>query len=161
MLYVMLIKCPSGIAAFAAESFGELRTACARGEAHPDLSIECRGDWKSMADAERIAALLNETRKSVGGGTGTKWIATDAGSNVSPRYDIQELPRVGEFVSKGFNGDSYPVGTIKSISAGPAFRRIETHDGSVFWRVKQSGSWRNDGTWYLMPGRHDERNPSF
>lgn len=160
MLYVMLINGHAEPAAFAGD-FSELRLACARGEAHPDLAIECRGDWKTFEDAQRIAALLNATHCRIVGRTEVKFIATDAGSNVSPRYDVQELPRVGDFVSKGFNGDYYPVGTIKSISAGPAFRKITTEDGSTFWRVKQTGCWREGGTWSMVKGRHDERNPSF
>jgi hypothetical protein len=111
--------------------------------------IESRSQWKSFEEVEAIAKLLGEG-----------YIATDAGSHVSPRYDVQELPNVGADVSYSFNGDTYPCGKIVKISDG-LHRRIETSDGSVFWRRGRSGSWIKDGTWFLVAGHHYEQNPSF
>jgi hypothetical protein len=118
---------------------------------------ENRNDWKTMAAAEEVARAL-----------GAEYIATDAGPYVSPRYDVQALPKVGDPVSYSFNGDSYPCGHVARISAGPMFRRIvveEKHDTytrtEVFWRRGRTGSWVKDGMWYLIPGHVNKRNPEF
>ena len=122
---------------------------------------ESRNDWKTMAAAEEVAAAL-----------GPEYVATDAGPYVSPRYDVIALPKVGDAVSYSFNGDSYPCGHVISISAGPNFRRIVAHEPRggkhvgevrehVFWRRRKTGSWVMNGTWSLVAGHVDERNPSF
>lgn len=109
---------------------------------------EHRWDWKTMDAAIEVATML-----------GKGFIATDAGPFVSPRYDVIQLPKVGDKVSKEFNGDSYPCGVIVKVSA--TFKSIRTDGGDVFYRVRQSGSWRNEGTWYLTPGHVHKQNPSF
>lgn len=113
-----------------------------------------RNDFRSFADAEKVAALLGEG-----------YIPTDAGSHVSPRYDVQALPKVGDDVSYGFNGDYYPAGKITSISKGPLFRKVVATNAAgrvhTFWRRRKSGSWVMDQTWSLVGGIHNERNPSF
>lgn len=111
-------------------------------------SIETRWDWKTLEAAKEVAAAL-----------GPKYIATDAGKNVSPRYDVIELPKIGTKVSKTFNGDHYPCGIIVKISK--SLKCITTDGGEVFYRVRQTGSWRNEGTWFLEEGHHSELNPSF
>jgi hypothetical protein len=113
---------------------------------------ENRNDWKTLARAEEIAAQLTAS-------TGTLYIATDSGPNVSPRFDVIEAPVLGAEVSKSFNGDSYPEGVITKISA--SLKRIETSTGVVFTRRKQSGAWVEGGTWSMIRGHHSERNPSF
>lgn len=110
--------------------------------------LETRNDWKSFAAAEEVAAAL-----------GKDYIATDAGSHVSPRYDVIKLPKVGDKVSYAFNGDSYPCGVIVKVSKTK--KAITTDGGKVFYRVRQSGSWRNDGTWSLTPGHVYKQNPEF
>lgn len=109
---------------------------------------ESRWDWKDFSAAMEIATAL-----------GKGFIATDAGPCVSPRYDVIQLPKVGDKVSKEFNGDSYPCGVIVKIS--PTFKSIRTDGGDVFYRVRQTGSWRNEGTWFLTPGHVSKQNPSF
>lgn len=113
---------------------------------------QSRWDWKTLQAAAKVA---HELTKSVG----TLHLPVDAGPYTSPRYDVIVAPRVGDKVSKYFNGDSYPEGVITSISA--SYRRIETDTGCVFWRHKQSGSWISAGTWSLTQGHHELRNPSF
>lgn len=124
----------------------------------PNDYCENRNDWKTYADAQAVAAAL-----------GAGYIATDAGSHVSPRYDVQTLPKVGDDVSYAFNGDSYPCGKIVSISAGPVFRKIvteeTTNNGTVhkntFWRRRLSGSWVMNRTWSLVAGHVSKTNPEF
>lgn len=110
--------------------------------------LETRNDWKTFDAAKEIALLL-----------GDEFIATDAGPHVSPRYDIVKLPKIGDKVSQAFNGDHYPAGQIKSISK--SLRLIVTDTGLKFYRVRETGSWRNQGTWFLEAGHHSELNPSF
>lgn len=114
------------------------------------LTTENRNDWKSFEAAEAIAKALGEG-----------YIAVDAGAHVSPRYDVIELPKVGDDVSYGFNGDYYPCGKIIYISRGPNYRKIVTDDGSVFWRLRKTGSWKKDQTWSLVQGVINKRNPEF
>lgn len=116
------------------------------------LNYENRNDWKTYEAAQEVATVL-----------GPDYIATDAGAHVSPRYDVQALPKVGAEVSYAFNGDSYPCGKIKSISAAP-HRLITVDDnGRVrkFWRRRLSGSWVMDQTWSLVQGHVSKTNPSF
>lgn len=112
------------------------------------LTIENRNDWKTFDAAKEVAAALGEG-----------FIATDAGSHVSPRYDVTELPKVGDKVSYAFNGDSYPCGTVTAIS--PSLKVITTSEGKKFYRVRETGSWRNAGTWSLVSGHCYKQNPSF
>lgn len=91
--------------------------------------------------------------------TGIMYLPCDYGKHRSPRYEAIAAPRVGDAVSKRFNGDSYPAGYVVSVS--PTYKKITTSTGVSFYRVKNTGSWRNDGTWYLVHGHHSEWNPSF
>ena len=109
--------------------------------------VENRNDWRTFDAAKEVAAHLDG------------YIATDAGRCTSPRFDIIKLPVIGDEVSKGFNGDSYPCGTIKSISK--SLRVIETTEGDEFYRVRETGCWRNQGTWSLSAGHVYKQNPSF
>jgi hypothetical protein len=136
MLYIKTVRSPEGT----------LLAATASPTYNPDA--ESRNDWKTFDAALEVAEVL-----------GTEYIATDAGPHVSPRYDVIKLPQIGDKVSQSFNGDSYPAGTIKSISKSLSL--IITTTGLKFYRVRETGSWRNNQTWSLRSGHHDERNPSF
>lgn len=108
-----------------------------------------RGEFKSMTDAAMVAGQL-----------GDSYIAVDKGSHTSPRYDVVRRPHVGDEVSYGFNGDYYPCGVVTKISE--SLRIVATSTGDVFYRRKQTGSWiRKGGTWSLVNGRLDLRNPEF
>lgn len=111
-----------------------------------------RWDWKSFDEAIEIANMLNANGAE-------SYIAIDRGECVSPRFDVIELPKVGDPVSKAFNGDSYPEGTIASISK--SLRVITTDTGVKFYRRRQTGSWLANGTWSLIHGHHSEQNPHF
>lgn len=116
-------------------------------------NIQYRRNWKSFEDVESIAKSLNTLEGF------RKYGAVDKGQYVSPRYDIIELPKVGDDVSYAFNGDAYPRGKIMRITE--SLRKITTSDGSTFWREKKSGKWIMNGTWSLISGTHNYRNPSF
>ncbi len=143
MLYIKVVRDEAGKPVSAAP-IGSLNPN------YQDRSIESRWDWhkKGFEEVKAIAALL-----------GNRYIATDAGPNVAPRYDVQHLPQVGDVVSYTFNGDYYPAGTITSISKTK--KKITTSEGRDFYRRRESGSWVNNGTWSLIPGNHNRRNPEF
>lgn len=115
---------------------------------HTIAEVESRWDWKTFEAAAEVAAEL-----------GPNYIATDAGHGVSPRYDVIELPKVGDKVSYAFNGDYYPCGEIASISK--SLKLITTTEGRKFYRVRQTGCWKNAGTWSLVPGHVSKQNPEF
>lgn len=124
-----------------------------------DLSIrnsfpesQDRWSWNSFAQVEKIAAELSEN-------TSKKYIATDAGLSCFPRYGVMEMYLIGDGVSISFNGDSYPAGTIVSISK--CNKIIMTDTGKKFLRRKSTGSWVNNSFWFLRIGHHSEQNPSF
>jgi hypothetical protein len=143
-------------------SFGKLVSAHVATEnekralVHADV-IENRNYWKTMGAAEEVARVLNESAGE------QRCIATDAGPLVSPRYDVIELPRVGDKVSYAFNGDYYPCGEITKISKTLKQITAEDKEGKVwkFYRVRQTGCWRMDGTWSLVPGHISRLNPEF
>lgn len=114
---------------------------------------ENRHDWETKAQVDGLAEdLTNAIRRP-----GRKFIGVDRGASVSPRFDVIEAPAVGDVVSMGFNGDYYPCGKIVSISA--TMKKIVTDSGKAFYRRRQSGTWLYNGTFALIPGVHDERNP--
>jgi hypothetical protein len=120
-----------------------------------DIEIENRNDWRTLEEAAAVAAALNIEYAH----EGRVYIPTDAGGHVSPRYDVIEAPRIGDFVSYAFNGDSYPSGVITKISK--TLRRVETEVGDVFYRRRESGSWVKDRTWTMVHGYWSKKNPSF
>lgn len=113
---------------------------------------ESRWDWTSHAEVVALAEQLTKL-------TGKLYLGTDAGESTSPRFDVKEAPRLGDKVSRSFNGDSYPCGEIVKIT--PTWQ-ITTSDGTKFRRYKESGGWRQAGRGFWMVGGHlDERNPHF
>lgn len=91
--------------------------------------------------------------------TGNAYLPIDNGENVSPRYDVIESPRVGDSVSRGFNGDYYPEGEIVKIS--DSYKVITTSTGKKFYRKGLTGRWRFGRIWTLVAGQHSRKNPSF
>lgn len=112
------------------------------------MKVENRNDWHTFEAAKEVAAAL-----------GPKYVATDAGGGVSPRYDVQELPQIGDKVSYAFNGDYYPCGVIASISK--SLKVITTDEGHKFYRKRETGCWKYDGTWSLVQGHISRLNPEF
>ena len=113
-----------------------------------------RHDLKSFEDAERVASMASQAM-------GHLYLATDAGAHVHPRYDVIKAPMLGDEISYGFNGDYYPCGRILKISKD--FRIITTDELRAkprrFYRRGKSAQWLEGGTWALVRGRRDERNP--
>lgn len=115
----------------------------------------CRNDIPIWLAAEELAESASKL-------TGEKYLATDAGEYTSPRFDVIKAPKVGDDVSKGFNGDFYPMGKITKISDD--FKRI-TVEGprgkAVFYRRADTGTWKYKRMWSLVMGVHSEWNPEF
>lgn len=116
-------------------------------------------DWSDFLTVELIANELSAA-------TGRDFLPCDRGDHVSPRYDVIEAPKLGDDVSRGFNGDYYPVGKVTRIT-GAGRRIIETKDerGTVrkFYRVKLSAAWREGkgSPFCLVPGVRSEWNREF
>lgn len=107
---------------------------------------------------------VEELAANASRGLGKLYIAVDSGPSVSPRFDIILAPAVGDECSKHFNGDSYPVGKIVSIT--PKTMRciiVEGPRGRLkFWRDVQSARWvLTGGTWGLIPGIRNDFNREF
>lgn len=118
-----------------------------------DWNWTSRNDWDTMEHAENMAAFANEAAGS------EKYMATDAGQYCSPRYDVIAKPAVGDDVSYAFNGDYYPDGQIKSISK--TMKVITTTTGDRFYRVRETGCWKMNGTWSMVGGHIERQNPHF
>lgn len=114
--------------------------------------FECRHDWSVLELAESAAKRLNAHYGY------KRFIATDSGESCSPRYDVIELPKLGDEVSKSFNGDYYPCGTVTSIS--PTFKKITTSSGETFYRRKDTGAWLS-GPFALIKGVESRLSPEF
>lgn len=112
-----------------------------------------RNDIGSFSYAFTLASLLTDKYKS----EGRTFLACDAGSHTSPRYDVIEAPKVGDQVSKSFNGDTYPEGVITRIT--PRWQ-ITTSTGVKFLRKGETAGWKQTGgTWWMTGGHHYEQNP--
>lgn len=115
-------------------------------------------DWEVL-DFLRAATIADILTSK----TGELHVPVDRGGYCSPRYGMVRVPRVGDLVSKSFNGDTYIVGKVVRVSA--SLRRVETqhNDGRrlTFYRRKLTASWLNGGMWALVRGHHEERNPEF
>lgn len=112
-----------------------------------------RNDIESFEFAQRLAASASKLGKR-------DYLATDEGTCCSPRYDVIEAPMVGDEVSYGFNGDYYPDGKITKVSE--SYNTITTSTGSTYRRRGDTGCWKKPGgTWSLVRGHVNERNPSF
>lgn len=107
-------------------------------------------DISSFENAQNIASLATEI-------TGNTYLAADNGPNIRC-YGIIKAPQIGDSVSCGFNGDFYPVGKITHISAN--FKKIVTCTKNTFYRYKQTPLWK-DGSFVMVKGTIDERNPHF
>lgn len=139
------------------------------------ISLDGRTRIRSMAEAMEAARFVTEALDKPEARR-TFW-AEDRTSSTSPRYAIIRAFVVGEPVSYGFNGDSYPCGRVTKITsssdAAPkgekreeaGYRIITTEDvhGVVrkFWRRGLTGRFVHEQTWGLQHGWHADQNPSF
>ena len=126
---------------------------------HKFNDLECadrqwKGPWdfQSLEEVKGYALYLTAM-------VGDLYVGVDRTSAVSPRYDITRVPKVGDEVSKSFNGDSYPDGVVVKVTKNLT---VITSTGSRYRRYKETSGWRKEGgTWWLLYGHHDERNPHF
>ncbi len=115
--------------------------------------VESAWEWhaKSFEYVEELAKKATEFY-------GKLYLAT-VNPNVSPRHDLVCAPAVGDDVSYAFNGDYTPCGKIVRIT--PTLT-VVTDTGKRFRRYKKTGAWMMEGgTFRLVAGHIDERNPSF
>ena len=108
--------------------------------------------YETEVEANEAAAKLTEESNEL-------HIVTHEPSYVCNKWAVHRVPQVGDFVSYSFNGDSYPDSEIVSVSK--TLKVITTKSGKKYYRYKNHASWRNNGTWWLVKGFHEERNPSF
>ena len=120
---------------------------------------QCRADWTTG----RAAEIAADVAASLTTATGALYIVADSGPNVWPRYDVIRAPAIGDIVSKAFNGDSYPCGTVTAIGKGLKRITATDSDGSrtLFYKQGDRAQWLNNGTWSLRAGAHYSQNPSF
>lgn len=111
-----------------------------------------RSDIKSIGQANAIALQATALKLE-------QYVAADRGPNVWPRFDVIRAPKVGDKVSYGIGGDAYEDGFIVKVS--DSLRRVESSNGTVYWRRKQSDTWRS-GSRYMILGAHVNRlDPHF
>jgi len=111
-----------------------------------------RNDFKTFEQAQEVAESASRYE-------GVDYIATDSGAYCSPRYDVIKAPQHLAPVSYCFNGDYYPCGHIKSISK--TMKKITTTTGKTFYRRRNTGCWLANGTWSMVEGHIEQRNPMF
>lgn len=111
-----------------------------------------RHDFKSMSDAETMAARANELQN------GDTYVAVDAGPQTWPRYDVVRLPKVGDKVSYQLGSDVYRDGIIVKVGNGVR-ASIVTDTGNVYYRSGKTAHWLMTNTrWCLVAGWYEYRN---
>lgn len=127
---------------------------------HPPAGEGWRiGLYKTRSDIASYELAQALAEEANGLNDGHTYIATDAGPHTYPQFDVVRAPQIGDAASYGFNGDYYPDGVIAKVSAD--FRIVTTSTGKRYFRRKLTGSWVNRGTWSLVAGRVDRRNPEI
>jgi hypothetical protein len=92
---------------------------------------------------------------------GRRWVATDRGAKVCPRFSTVEAPQIGDLVSSNCDGESWPEGEIVRVTGG-TFALVKTSTGATFRRHGQTGAWINTGgTLRMIRGHVREINPQF
>lgn len=108
-----------------------------------------------IRDAEHASELAFDLHLE----TSKVFLWVDNGRSCHPRFDVIKAMEVGDKVSYAFNGDSYPCGSIIAIS--PSYKVITVTDGFKFYRKGETGAWKKNRTWSLIPGTVYKQNPSF
>lgn len=109
-------------------------------------------DFETKKDADTVATYLTSM-------TGDIYLGVDEGPGVSPRYRVIKAPKIGDEVSRSFNGDTYPSGKIVKIT--PTWQ-VTTDEGRKFLRYKETGGWREAGRgFWMVRGHIYEQNPHF
>ena len=130
-----------------------------KGEGFADTRLsKPRNGWITSRDFATFGCAVTMSRYLTAM-TGDTYLPVDEGAGVWPRYRVVAAPKVGDEVSKTFNGDSYPCGKIAKVT--PTWQ-VTTDTGIKFRRFKQTGGWREAGRGFWMTaGVHNERNPHF
>lgn len=126
-------------------------------EVTEEFTSQKPGEWVSRNDFETLEHA-KEVAKQATELTGDLHLAIYRKS-VLPHCDIIRAPALGDPVSYSFNGDSYPDGVITNISN--SLKVITTSTGHKYYRRKESGAWLRGGTWALVHGHVETRNPHF
>jgi hypothetical protein len=114
--------------------------------------------WVSARDAESFVEAETWARY-ITAMTGDAYLPVDNTESTYPRFEVIRAPKIGDPVSYGFNGDYTPDGVIVKIS--PKWM-ITTSTGHTYRRKGLRKSWlQPGGTWGLVDGHIDERNPHF
>lgn len=108
-----------------------------------------RGDWHDYS-AEQMDALAEEVSEYMG----RPFVAVERDGY--PKNDIVPVPRVGDPISYGFNGDYYPCGRISRVS--PTGKVITSTQGHKFYRRGKTSKWRYNKFWSLVRGHISEWN---
>ena len=122
-------------------------------EAH---DLDELGDWRLRHYVNRNDWCSFDEVRVVAKGTGPGYLAVDRGHGWRPKYDVIRRPQVGDAVSMTTNGDYWPDGFIKSVSAN--CRLIRTTTGSRYYRQGKTGVWLKNGTWSMVPGHITQYN---
>jgi hypothetical protein len=115
----------------------------------PSTNFTNRTMWKDASYVHELCTKLNEK-------FGDKYMVISTNFAIGNKMDIILKPQIGDEVSRAFNGDIYPCGTITHISK--TMKKITTSHGTTFWRQGDSGCWR-DMPWSMVPGHRYEQNP--
>lgn len=117
--------------------------------------VEIR-ELSNKGDTSTLRHLANMITDAMG----ENYIFVDNGQGF-PRYGIVRAPHVGDPVSKAFNGDYYPVGTVVKVT--PTLGKVVTSSGDVFYRRKQTAKWLEvgGGPFTLIQGTVDQLNEEF
>ena len=117
-----------------------------------DMEWHSSTEFESLDEVTDIAKQLSEKYSET-------FLPVDMGLHYYPRYDIIRAPKIGDKVSYAFNGDYYPCGEISRVS--PTFKKVTTSTGRTFYRQRQTGCWKSNGTWSMVRGHIDRLNPHF
>jgi hypothetical protein len=123
------------------------------------IEYDCFKELRRLNSLEEAITLAKQVSEL----SGVFYIPCDEGEHCSPRFGILKAPTIGDDCSYAFNGDYYPCGKIVRIT--PSFRIITKDDKGhehTFFRKGIRSNWvMKGGTWSLVQGIIDERNPSF
>lgn len=129
------------------------------------LRLALAAGWQSRSDWDaRGWEWVEEAAQQLTDATGVLYLSVDNGPGCYPRYDVVEAPKVGDRVSRSFNGDSYPAGEVVSVSRSPQCRLVVSRDVTGheyrFHRRRSTGAWIERGTWSMVEGHVSKWNPS-
>lgn len=119
-----------------------------------DLNQLMDCDIANYSHAEHLANRATEI-------TGEKYLPVSRESTL-PKCSIVRAPKVGDVVSRQYNGDANYVGVVVSISSTFKKVTVETDEGYYvsFYRVKNTGAWRESKSpFYMVKGVVNARNP--